>query len=202
MRIRNPIKLTSLNLRARAEPCRLLLTYSGYKFCEERIPCSSLEEVLDPDNRPTLNWGEGTVIKGSLPICRFIARELDLMGATKFEEAQVDAIVDVLEDALNTGYAATLIKDESLKQLELNKYHEETVPAMLQYLEKRITESGGEFLIGNEVTWADIHLFYFATQGHMLKLVKVPKLSRLVQKVGKIQEFEFYDSHYRPETKF
>jgi len=124
------------------------------------------------------------------------------MGTNKFEEAQVDAIVDVLEDTLNAGYAAETIKDETLKELELKRYHTETVPAMLQYLEKRITENGGPFLVGNELTWADIHLFYFATQGHMLKLVKVQALSKLVQKVGKIQEFEYYDSHYRPETKF
>merc|ERR1712142_1295209 len=40
-----------------------------------------------------------------------------------------------------------------------------TFPAALSFLEKRLTERGGQFMVGNSFSWADLHLFFFLLRG-------------------------------------
>merc|ERR1711983_4010 len=76
------VKLTYFNLRARGEPCRLLLAYGGIKYEDERIPppwdptstWSTLKPTTPFGQLPILNW-DGVEICQSMASARFIARE-------------------------------------------------------------------------------------------------------------------------------
>merc|ERR1712004_893067 len=86
------VKLTYFNLRARGEPCRLLLAYGGIKYEDERIappwdPTStwaSLKPTTPFGQLPVLSW-DGVEICQSMAAARFIARE----------------VVDVIQDLIN-----------------------------------------------------------------------------------------------------
>merc|ERR1711894_603064 len=102
------VKLTYFNLRARGEPCRLLLAYGGIKYEDERIappwdPTStwaSLKPTTPFGQLPVLSW-DGVEICQSMAAARFIAREVGLAGNSSLEQAQVDEVVDVIQDLIN-----------------------------------------------------------------------------------------------------
>ena len=43
-------------------------------------------------------------------------------------------------------------------------------------LEKRLVERGGQFMVGNNFTWADLHLFFFCSEEFMEPKVVVLKM--------------------------
>merc|ERR1712045_214350 len=114
------VKLTYFNLKARGEPCRLLLAYGGIKYEDERIPPpwdpTSTWGTLKPSTPfgqlPLLQWGD-EVICQSMACARFIAREVGLAGNNNMESAQVDEIIDVIQDLINAGVKLFFAKDEA-----------------------------------------------------------------------------------------
>merc|ERR1711915_141833 len=83
------IKLTFFDLRARAEPCRLLLAYAGAKYEDERLPAPWDNMAPWAALKPNTPWGQvpllawdGEVIAQSMACARFLAREYNLAGST------------------------------------------------------------------------------------------------------------------------
>merc|ERR1719422_1130170 len=72
--------------------------------------------------------------------------------------AQVDEIVDAIQDAIEANYKAW--NNKANRREELKTLTEKTFPAALSLLEKRLTERGGQFMVGNSFSWADLHFFY------------------------------------------
>merc|ERR1711972_466873 len=103
------VKLTYFNLRGRGEPCRIMLAYGGIKYEDERIPPpwdpATSWPTLKPNTPfgvlPILTW-DGEEICQSMACARFVAREVGLYGKSSLEQAQVDEIVDVIQDLTNT----------------------------------------------------------------------------------------------------
>ena len=201
------IKLTYFDLRARAEPCRLLLAYGGLQYEDERIPASlelfyflhsgnlqqfdtifgnskwgALKPSIPFGQLPVLQWGN-EVICQSMASARFIAREVGLAGNTSFESAQVDEIVDVVQDLINAEVKLFFTKDKA----GLKKHTEVTVPTALLQLETKLTSRGGQFFVGNNFTWADLHTFmYISDLPDKNVLNSFPNLSNLVERVGNV----------------
>merc|ERR1712170_132133 len=86
------VKLTYFNLRARGEPCRLLLAYGGIKYEDNRIAppwdptstWSSLKPTTPFGQLPVLSW-DGVEICQSMAAARFIAREVGLAGNSSLD---------------------------------------------------------------------------------------------------------------------
>ena len=201
------IKLTYFDLRARAEPCRLLLAYGGLQYDDERIPASldlfyflHSGNIQEFDNKfsntrwgavkptmpygqlPVLQWDD-QVICQSMACARFIAREVGLAGNTSLESAQVDEVIDVIQDLINAEVKLFFTKDKS----GLKKHAEVTVLTALKQLETKLTSRGGQFFVGNNLTWADLHTFmYICDLPDKSVLKSFPKLSNLVERVGNI----------------
>ena len=95
---------------------------------------------------------------------------------------QVDEIVDVIQDGINATYKAWYAKSKE----ELLKLTEGTYPTMLSQLEKCLVERGGEWMVGNAFTWADLHLFFFSTEEFLEPgvVAAYPKIANLVGRVG------------------
>merc|ERR1711963_23333 len=158
------VKLTYFNLRARGEPCRLLLAYGGIKYEDNRIappwdPTStwaSLKPTTPFGQLPVLNW-DGVEICQSMAAARFIAREVGLAGNSSLEQAQVDEVVDVIQDLINAWVKLYFAKDEA----GLKNFADVTLQAALGQLEKKLTARGGQYFVGNNLTWADTHVFMY-----------------------------------------
>ena len=60
--------------------------------------------------KPTMPWGQlpcltwnGERLCQSMTICRFLAREMGIAGRNSLEMAQVDEIVDVIQDVITAN---------------------------------------------------------------------------------------------------
>jgi glutathione S-transferase len=95
------IKLTYFDAKGRAEISRLILSYSGVKFTNERLSgeqFGAIKSSLPWGQIPVLNY-KGQVMCQSLSIARFLAAEFGLAGKNNLESAQVDEIVDAVKSS-------------------------------------------------------------------------------------------------------
>merc|ERR1712018_555814 len=196
------VKLTYFNLRARAEPCRLLLAYGGIKYEDERIPppwdpsstWSTLKPTTPFGQLPVLSW-DGVEVCQSVACARFIAREVGLAGNTSLEQAQADEVVDVIQDLINAWVKLYFAKDEA----GLKKFGEETLQTALGQLETKLATRGGQYFVGNNLTWADTHVFMYLGDLPKEAYANYPKLVSLYERVGAVPNIKAWvDS--RPKT--
>jgi len=202
------LKLTYFNLRARAEPARLILKQAGVEFEDCRLPAPWDDAAPWTALKPVTPFGvlpllcvDGTVVSQSRTIARYLAHEHGLAGANALENAQMDEIVDALADAIDAQYAAYLFEKDETKKAQLQKdFNEKTLPPLIKNIERRLTERGGEYLVGGKLSWADICVYHFATELPDQTQVKAScKVSGLVQRVGNQPNIKkWVDS--RPET--
>ena len=147
---------------------------------------------------------DGEVLCQSLTIARFLARESGLAGQSALESAQIDEVVDSINDtqlAIVRFYHHLLIikflfqykvhftKDEKEKEDMMTKLKEETIPKFLQNLEKILIRRGGQYFAGNSVSWAELYFLQFVDLINMIQddfLNTVPKLKNLDERTRKI----------------
>ena len=191
------VKLTYFDLRARGEPCRLLLAYGGIKYEDERIPWeypfgpdstwSKLKPTIPFGQLPILNW-DGVEICQSMACARFIAREVGLAGNTSIEQAMVDEIVDVIQDLVNVWIKLYVTQDKA----GLKNFHDVTLQTALGQLEKKLISQGGQYFVGNNLTWADLHVFMYLGELYKKSYCKYPKLCDLFERVGNIPKIKIW----------
>ena len=144
-----------------------------------------------------------------------------LAGKTDLEKAQADEIVDAVNDLFNARVAVVRETDE-VKKTEMTKtLMSETIPNTLVILrcivyqkciplfvkarlEARLEERGGQFFVGNILTWADLHLFA-AVEGlgadDLDLLDACPKIKNLIERI-KIEPNIAKWLQSRPKTLF
>jgi glutathione S-transferase len=158
-------KLYYFNGRGRAEVCRLIFAAAGQKYEDIRYehdawPTHKTEMPLG--QMPALEF-DGVKIPQSLSIARFLAKQFQLAGKDNFEQAKVDAVVDTIIDASMKLMPLSMEQDEVKKQELIKKCMGEEMPKHLQNIEVlgKLYGNGGSFLVGNQLTWADLLFHYF-----------------------------------------
>jgi len=126
---------------------------------------------------------------------RFVAKEVGLAGKTNLEQAQVDEVVDVVQDLINTWIKFYFAKDEAA----LKNFGEVTLVTVLGQLEKKLESRGGEHFVGNSLTWADTHVFMYLSDLDQAVLEKFPKLAGLKERVGNVPNIKAWVES-RPKT--
>ena len=111
---------------------------------------------------PILEY-DGDVFCQSTTIARFLARKYNLAGKNDIAAAEADQAVDALNDIFSHFVAWHKESDETKKNEMMKVLTEETIPAWLQMMEKYLTSKGGKYLAGDELTWADLAFFNFAS---------------------------------------
>merc|ERR1712025_919776 len=195
------IKLTYFNVKARAEVTRLILAYAGVKYVNERFT----KEEFDP-KKSSFRYGQlpvltynGEEMYQSLAIARFLAAEFNLAGKNNIEAAQADEVVDAVLDIMVPRWKI-LFGPESEREEGLAKYFDETATPCLERLEKLLHARGGQFLVGNKLTWADIYVFsYYDGTGDKEFLNNFPGLKNLMGRIEGLPNIKNYLSN-RPET--
>ena len=96
-------KLTYFNVRAIAEPVRLLFHYANVEFEDYRLDSSEW-----PGAKDRYPWGvlpmlevDGRKLSQSFAIGRFLGKEFNLMSCDEFESAKCDEYGDVLKDLMS-----------------------------------------------------------------------------------------------------
>merc|ERR1712110_550127 len=82
----------------------------------------------------------------------------------------------------------------------LKNFADVTLQAALGQLEKKLIARGGQYFVGNNLTWADLHVYMYATDGvDKAVLAKFPKLANLVERVGNVPNIKTWVES-RPKT--
>ncbi|ODM90476.1 Glutathione S-transferase [Orchesella cincta] len=157
-------KLTYFNLRALAEPIRLIFAYAGVEYEDVRI-----EREQWPEQKENYPWGQLPVLQvGDKTLCqsntigRFLARKFNLAGEDEWESAKIDELVDALTD-LRSEWRKFFMEQDETKKAELKKAFVETaVPKYFGKFEAQIaSNNGGPYLVGKNLTWVDIQTAHF-----------------------------------------
>ena len=76
----------------------------------------------------------------------------------------MDEIVDTIEDVIGVTIKTHFEEDATKKAALIAELAKSSVLPMLRAVEARLVQRGGQFLVGNALTLADIHLFFFCSE--------------------------------------
>ena len=113
-----------------------------------------------------------------------MAAQFGLKGKNNLESALIDEVVDTIEDVINVTIKTHFETDPLKKAETVSQLNQSAVLPMLANIEKRLVSCGGQFLVGNALSLADIHLFFFCSEYTTPKLLaNTPKIANLVKRV-------------------
>ncbi|CAH1784061.1 unnamed protein product [Owenia fusiformis] len=208
MSSKSKFTLTYFTVRGRGELIRLLFHYAGKEFEDVRIEWKDWA-ALKPDtpylSLPILEHG-GVTIGQSVSIARYVAKELGLAGKTTLEQALTDGINDSITDTFNELTKHHFEQDETKKEELKSKYMTETLPKWCELIEKQLetkVNGDGTWLVGDQISWADIGVFNFLNCMELMKLdngfSRYPNLNALKERVQALEGISKYISE-RPES--
>jgi len=195
------IKLTYFNVKGRAEICRLIFAKSGTPFEDDRIEFAdwpARKSSMPMGQLPVLHYKGQDMIQ-SQTIARFLARKCGLAGSQEMDEFLCDQFVTTLaSDILNKLIEAFFEKDADLKAKMLAERKQPTI----QGLENLAKQVKGDFVLGDQMSYADLALFDAEQWLARTVGVELPsKLKAIVIKVEADPKIAAYIAS-RPATPF
>uniref|UniRef100_A0AC35U815 Glutathione transferase n=1 Tax=Rhabditophanes sp. KR3021 TaxID=114890 RepID=A0AC35U815_9BILA len=152
------------DLMGKAETIRLIFTYAGVKFTDNRIQKEDwpkIKETMAFGQIPMLEM-DGKKLYQSRAIERFLARMYGLLGDDDLEAAYIDQFIGGLDDVIATFRPAFGETDEEKKKIALGKVVQEHIIPCLKKYNDFIAENGTGHLVGKngKVNLADLALFH------------------------------------------
>ncbi|CAG5129351.1 unnamed protein product [Candidula unifasciata] len=192
------ITLNYFDIKGRAEIIRLVLTWAGKDFVDNRI---SREDW--PALKPKSPFGQlpyveidGKVYGQSLAISNFFAREFNLYGKSNLDGLIIDQVAQLTEDFIQEIVKVIRAADPETKAANQKKVQEEAAPKFWGFYEKLLKESSGQYFVGDEVTLADLIAFDVVTgfvSDFTLPLPdSYPLLTALVETIGNNDNIKAY----------
>ncbi|CAG9763144.1 unnamed protein product [Ceutorhynchus assimilis] len=99
-----PYKLTYFDIMGLGEPLRILLSYGNLDYEDFRVPRENwpnLKASMPFGQMPVLEHA-GKTYHQSMAIARFLAKKVKLVGKDEFEDLEIDAAVDTINDFRTT----------------------------------------------------------------------------------------------------
>jgi len=204
------LKLVYFNATDRAEIIRWMLAYAKAPFEDMRIKHAdwpALKKDYPIGHLPVLEYtnpktGKAAKMVESSAITRAVAGFTGLAGKTPLEAIEADQAYECLRDVYKLFYKAALEKDAERKEEIHKKAVNETMPQMLNYLEKKVKENGGKYLTGSSYTYGDFAIATFVDckrehsqnrPNEMAEFEKeYPLIDKLAKTVAEIPEVKQY----------
>ncbi|GJQ74227.1 hypothetical protein Trydic_g19134 [Trypoxylus dichotomus] len=194
----------SIMLKALGEPIRFLLKYGGIDFEDNRVEFDDWPKV-----KPTIFFGQlpiyeedGKKVNQSIAISRYLGKKVNLVGNSDWENLEIDAVVDTINDLRLKLVKYSYEKDEKIKEEVKGPLFNEILPFYLEKLEKIAEASNGHLAI-NKLTWADFYfiavLDYFNYMAEMDLLENRPSLQKVKENVTSIPVIKDWIT-IRPDT--
>ncbi|XP_075980037.1 glutathione S-transferase 2-like [Anticarsia gemmatalis] len=184
--------------KALGEGGRLLLSYGGQEFEDDRIPSEKW-----PEFKPKTVFGQMPVMEidgkqyaQSISICRYLGKKYGVAGDNAEEAFEIDQNVDFVNDIRAKAALVHYEADEALKA----KKHEESLktvyPDLLEKLNAIVVKNNGHIAAG-KLTWGD---FFFAGMFDYLKAMlqmpnleeKYPAFQKVIDSVYSIPKVKAY----------
>lgn len=186
-------KVIYFNVKALAEPMRMILSYGKIDFEDERI-----ERENWPALKPSMPMGQmpilevdGKKMHQSVAMSRYLAKQVGLTGADAWEDLQIDIVVDTVNDFRQKIAVASYEPDEAVKAKKFETVKGETIPFYLEKLEAIAKENNGHLALG-KLTWADFFLAglidYMNYMAGINLTEKTPYLQKVIDNVLSIEQ--------------
>lgn len=193
-------KVTYFPVKALAEPIRLILSYAGQEFEDDRFD----REDWPTKIKPTMPFGQvpvlevdGKRINQSLAICRYLAKQYGLVGKDDWENLEIDSTVDTIND-IRAKIAGFFYEDDANAEAKAKKKEvtlKETVPFYFERLDAQVKKNNGYF-VGGKLTWAEFvfvgildYLNFMAGYKIVDKYENLKSLNEKVLALPKIKEW-------------
>ncbi|XP_061478904.1 glutathione S-transferase 3-like [Rhineura floridana] len=155
-------KLYYLDGRGKLEPVRWLLAAAGVEFEEEFLETREQYEKLLQDGSLLFQQIPMVEIDGmkmvqTRAILHYIAAKYNLYGKDLKERALIDMYVEGTTDLMTLILVYPFLTPED-KEKQLAGILERATKRYLPVYEKVLKDHGQDFLVGNQFSWADIHL--------------------------------------------
>ncbi|XP_072381986.1 glutathione S-transferase-like [Diabrotica undecimpunctata] len=201
-------KLIYFDGTALGEPIRFLLSYGQLDFEDKRI---GLDGNDWPAIKPTTPFGQvpllehdGKVAHQSTAISRYLAKQVKLVGSNDWEDLEIDAAVDTINDLRAKIAAYHYENDPAVKETRKQPLFKEILPFYLEKLEAQVEKNNG-YLATGKLTWADLFfvalLKYFQVMLGKDLVENSPNLQKLKEKVLALPNIKAWVEK-RPETAF
>ncbi|XP_068926696.1 glutathione S-transferase-like [Petaurus breviceps papuanus] len=192
-------KLYYFNGRGRMESVRWLLAAAGVEY--EEVLFKTAEEFENLIKGGNLMYQQvpmvemdGMYMVQTRAILKYIAAKYDLYGKDLKERALIDMYVEGMRD-LNDMIMFFPFSLPEEKQKNLNYILERATERFFPVYEKALKDHGNNYLVGNQLSWADVQLLELILMVEELKsgiLSAFPKLQEFkvrVSQLPRIQKF-------------
>jgi len=158
------LKLTYFDFTGRAEAIRLALVVGAIPFEDERLPGSAWMSLKNTPQfpfktMPVLQVGEDRVLSQSTSILRYVGKLANLYPEDPLEAHLVDEVMETAEDLMNLFSPTFAIQDLAEKIAMRKSIVENKAKPLLSCLDARLAGlRTGDFVVGNQVTIADLRL--------------------------------------------
>ena len=143
--------------RGRADVARWILAYSKADWEDVRVTKDEYPKIkadMPNGQLPVLEVtgedGKVCKISQSATIVRALAHKFNLAGKTPKECVQADEVFETLRDIMQTAYEGMYASTEEKKAEMKKRMCEQVLPRNLKFLEKRLADNGGKYLIGGD----------------------------------------------------
>jgi len=164
-------KLTYFDLRARAEPTRLVFAYAGVDYEDVRISWENKAEDWNPiKNSAKYPFGqlpilevEGVTLCQSMAMFRFVAKRHGLVPSNDLQQAVADMFSEGVYDLENEIIRAIVHPNQEQQKVLMDKFHNVSLPKACKCLEKLLEKNPKDevYCVGNKLSFADICFFAF-----------------------------------------
>ncbi|XP_065586902.1 glutathione S-transferase [Cyrtonyx montezumae] len=151
-----------VNARGRMEPIRWLLAAAGVEFEEKFLETKDDLQKLKSDGfllfqQVPMVEIDGMKMVQSRAILNYIAAKYNLYGKDLKERALIDMYVEGMAD-LNELIMRSAFQPEDKKKEELANALDKVTSRYFPVFEKVLKDHGQDFLVGNKLSRADVHL--------------------------------------------
>nr|AGU68336.1 sigma class glutathione S-transferase [Sinohyriopsis cumingii] len=190
-------RLTYSDIRGRAELARLVFVAAGESFEDRRVSREEWAELKKetPFGQIPVLEVDGKPLAQSYAIARFLGREFGLAGSSNWESAQIDQVMDLVED-LRRELLKVIFEKEPDKKKDLEqKLQDEVFPKFIVFFQKLLENTGGQYFVGSSLSLADLavlDLFDTPLQMYPSLLDKSPALQahrKLLESSPKLDEY-------------
>ncbi|XP_054847303.1 glutathione S-transferase 3-like [Eublepharis macularius] len=155
-------KLYYFDGRGKMEPIRWLLAAAGVEFEEELLETREQYEKLLQDGDLLFQQVPMVEIDGmkmvqTRAILRYIAAKHNLYGKDLKEQALIDMYVEGTTDLMGLILMYPFLSPED-KEKQLATIIDKATKRYFPVYEKVLKDHGQDFLVGNQFSWADVHL--------------------------------------------
>ncbi len=153
-------KLYYFPARGKAEISRFIFKQAEVEFEDIRIgeDWAKFKPNTPYGSMPVLEV-DGKMLAGSGSMQRYLAEMYGLAGSNAWENAEIDSIVDTMNDLSQQLGKVRFEKDETRKAEATEKLKNESLPKFLPIFQKLISNNPSGWMYGSKVTYADLVLY-------------------------------------------